>query len=159
MLKRIFPAQFDNRYRGSKIALGIFVLITFMNTSISFTSIFRPDGGAQSADGIPLDTFSPAAAQAVIGVGGLLDLASLLLCVIFIIALIRYRSMIPLLYVLVVTDWLARKGVLWLKPIPRMPGTATGHYVSLGIFAVSVIGLILSLIGKKYSQPQESVSH
>lgn len=158
MLNRIFPKQFDNQFRGSKIAIGIFILITFMNTSISFTSIFRPDGGAQSADGIPLDTFSPAAAQAVIGVGGLLDLASLLLCVIFIVALIRYRSMIPLLYVLVVAEWIGRKGVLSIKPIPRMPGTATGHYVSLVIFAVSVIGLILSLTGKKYSQPRESHS-
>ena len=154
MFKRIFPEQFDNRYNGSKIALWIFGLITFMHTAISLSGIFRPDGGAQSADGIPLDTFSPAAAQAVIGVGGLLDLAILLLCALFIVALIRYRSMIPLMYILLVMDWLARKGVLWLKPIPRTPGTSTGYYVSLGIFAVTVIGTILSLTGKNYSQSQ-----
>lgn len=156
MLSRILPKQFDNHYFGSKIALWIFALITFMHTAISLSSIFRPDGGAQSADGIPLDTFSPAAAQAVIGVGGLLDLAILLLCALFVLALIRYRSMIPLMYVLLVTDWLARKGVLWLKPIPRMPGTPTGHYVSLGIFALTVVGMILSLTGKNYSQSQKS---
>lgn len=156
MLNRIFPDQFDNRYRGYKPAIWIFALITFMHTAISVSSIFRPDGGAQSADGIPLDTFSPAAAQAVIGVGGLLDLALLMLCALFILALIRYRSMIPLMYVLIVAEWLARKGVLWLKPIPRMPGAATAHFVSLGIFAVSVVGMILSLTGKNYSHTQKS---
>jgi hypothetical protein len=154
VLSRIFPKQFDNHFRGNKLALWIFALITFMHTAISLTSIFRPDGGAQSADGIPLDTFSPSAAQAVIGVGGLLDLAILLLCALFILALIRYRSMIPLMYILLVTDWLARKGVLRLKPIPRMPGTSTGYYVSLGIFAVTLVGMILSLTGKNYSQSQ-----
>jgi hypothetical protein len=156
MLSRIFPKQFDNHFRGNQLALWIFALITFMHTAISISSIFRPDGGAQSADGIPLDTFSPAAAQAVIGVGGLLDVAILLLCVFFILALIRYRSMIPLMYVVLVTQWVARKGVARIKPIPRMPGTATGFYVSLGIFALTVIGMILALSGKDYSQPQKS---
>jgi len=127
MLSRIFPKQFDNDYRGSKIALWIFGLITFMHTAISLSSIFRPDGGAQSADGIPLDTFSPAAAQAVIGVGGLLDLALLMLCALFILALIRYRSMIPFMYVLLVAEWFARRGILRIKPIPRMASTSTGH--------------------------------
>jgi hypothetical protein len=155
MLNRIFPGAFDNHYRGSKIALWLFVLITFVNTAISLVAIFRPDGGAQSADGIPLDTFAPDAAQAVIGVVAFLGLANLALCVLFVVALICYRSMIPLMYTLSVIEWLAHKGIGQMKPIARTAAT-TGHYVSFGILAVTVIGLILSLTGKNYSPIEES---
>jgi hypothetical protein len=157
MLNRIFPGAFDNHYRGSKIALWLFVLITFVNTGISLVAIFRPDGGAQSADGIPLDSFAPAAAQAVIGVVAFLGLANLSLCVLFIVALICYRSMIPLLYSISVIEWLAHKGIGQMKPIVRTAAT-TGHYVSFGLLAVTVIGLILSLTGKNY-WPIEKSQH
>jgi hypothetical protein len=149
MLNRIFPKQLDNNYRGQKIALWLLALITFVNTGISFVAIFKPDGAAQSADGIPLDTYAPAAAQAVIGVVAFLGLANLLLYIIFIVALIRYRAMIPLMYVLIVLNWLAHKGIGMMKPIVRT-GTSPGHYVTWSLFALSVIGMILSLTGKKY---------
>lgn len=155
MLNRIFPGVFDNHYRGSKIALWLFALITLMNTAISLVAIFRPDGGAQSADGIPLDSFAPAAAQAVVGVVAFLGLANLSLCVLFIVALICYRSMIPLMYTISVIEWLAHKGIGQMKPIVRNAVT-TGHYVSFTLLAITVIGLILSLTGKDYSPIEES---
>ena len=155
MLNRIFPGAFDNHYRGSKIALWLFSLITFMNTVISLVAIFRPDGGAQSADGIPLDSFAPAAAQAVIGVVAFLGLANLSLCVLFIVALVCYRSMIPLLYTVSLIQWLAHKGIGQMKPIP-LTAVATGQYVSFTLLALTVIGLVLSLTGKDYLRSQES---
>jgi hypothetical protein len=151
MLNRIFSKQFDNHYRGQKIAIWLFALLTLMNTGISFAAIFKADGAAQSADGIPLDTYGSSAAQAVIGVVAFLGLARLLLCVLFIIALVRYRAMIPLMYVLIVADWLAHKGIGMMKPIARA-GTPPGLYVTWSLFALSVIGLVLSLTGKNYSQ-------
>ena len=157
MLSRIFPKLLDNQYRGNKIAVWLFVLLTVMNAGISCVAIFKPDGGAQSADGIPLDTYGPAAAQAVIGVVAFLGLANLLLYIVFIVALIRYRSMIPLMYVLIVLSWLAHKGIGLMKPIVRA-GTSSGHYVTWSLFALSVIGLILSVTGKNYSQTQTSSS-
>lgn len=157
MLNRIFPTQLDNNYRGQKIAIWLFALLTLMNTVISFVAIFKSDGAAQSADGIPLDTYGPSAAQAVIGVVAVLGLARLLLCVIFIIALISYRAMIPLMYFLLVDDWLAHRGIGMMKPITRT-GSPPGHYVTLALLAISVIGLVLSLTGKNYSQTQSSDS-
>jgi hypothetical protein len=53
MLNRLFPAQIDNRYRGYRLALWLLYPITFLNAVIDLASIFSPDGGAQSADGIP----------------------------------------------------------------------------------------------------------
>jgi hypothetical protein len=157
MLNRILPKQLDNRYRGRRIALWLFVLLTVMNTGISLGTIFKADSAAQSADGIPLNTYGPAAVQAVIGVVALLGLARLLLCVIFVIALIRYRAMIPLMYVVVVFDWLAHKGIGMMKPIVRA-GTSPSHYITWILLAVSVIGLIGSLTGNDYPRTQSSGS-
>jgi len=115
-VNRIFPKQIDNHYRGHKFALWLFYPITFMNVAIALVGIFASDGGAQSADGIPLDTFGAGGAQAVVPVVAHLGLAKLLLGLLFVLALFRYRSMIPLMYVLIVVDYLGHKGILLLKP-------------------------------------------
>jgi hypothetical protein len=155
MLNRIFPKQLDNQYRGNKIAIWLFALLIVVNTGISCVAIFKPDGGAQSADGIPLDTYAPAAAQAVIGVVAFLGLANLLLYIVFVVVLIRYRAMIPFMYLLIVLNWLAHKGIGMMKPIVRA-GASPGQYVTWSLFALSLIGLILSVTGKNYSQTSES---
>jgi len=156
MLNRIFPEQIDNHYRGYKFALWLFYPITFINVAIALVGIFSKDGGA-SADGIPLDTFGAVGAQAVIAVVALLGLAKLLLGLLFVLALFRYRSMIPLMYVLIVVDYLGHKGILLMKPIVRV-GTPFGGFVTATLFALSVIGLVLSLRGKDYLPRRESES-
>lgn len=145
MLGRLFPRQIDNRYRGHWIALWLFYPLVFVNVAIAAVAIFRADGGAQSADGIPLDTYPAAAAATVIGIGAFLGLAKLLLGSLYTLAAFRYRAMIPLMYALIVTDLVGRKVIVLYKPIVRMAGTATGSYVTWTLFALSVIGLVLSL--------------
>lgn len=157
MLSRLFPPQIDNRYRGPKLALWLLYPITFMNIAISLVAIFEPDGGAQTADGIPLDTFAPAAARAVIGVVAYLGLADLVLWVFAVLALLRYRAMIPLIYLLIVIEFLAHKGIGLMKPIERA-GAAGGGLVTWGLLAVSALGLILSLSGKP-ENPRAGVTH
>ena len=150
MLTRLFPRQIDNAYRGNRFALWLFVPIVALKLTISLAAIFAADGGAQSADGIPLDTYPAAAARAVIGVGAFLGLADLWLALLFVLALLRYRAMIPLMYAVIVADFIAHKGIGFYKPIVRMAGTATGSYVTWSLFAISVLGLVLSLRGEGY---------
>lgn len=157
MLNRIFPDQIDNHYRGHKFALWLFYPITFMNLAIDLVAIFTSDGGAQSADGIPLDTFGAGGAQAVIFVVALLGLSGLLLGLLFVLALFRYRAMIPLMYVLLVVDYLGHKGIGLMKPIVRV-GTPSGGFVGVALFALTVIGLVLSLRGRDYLPRRESES-
>jgi hypothetical protein len=125
-----------------------------MNTTISLVAIFSPDGGAQSADGIPLETYTAPAVHAVIGVVAFLGLANLLLCLLFVIALVRYRSMVPLLYIVLVVQYLTHKAVALMKPIARMPAPPAAHLVTLVIFLLSLIGLILALQGPNYRTGQ-----
>jgi len=157
MLQRIFPERLDNHYHGHSLALWLFYPITFMNVVIDLVAIFKSDGGAQSADGIPLDTFVSGGAQAVIYVVALLGLSGLLLGFLSVLALVRYRAMVPLMYVLLVVDYLGHKGIALMKPIVRT-GTSSGGYVSVTLFALTLTGLVLSLRGKGYLSGREGAS-
>jgi hypothetical protein len=149
MLNRILPDQFDNRYRGHRFALWLFFPLTFVNVAIALVAIFRKDGGAQSADGIPLDTFVAGGAETVIGIVAILGLAKLFLGLFSVLALVRYRSMIPLMYVVVVAEQLGRKVSGLMKPIAHV-GTPAGGFVNLTIITLSIVGLVFSLRGKDY---------
>lgn len=155
MINRILPKRIDNNYRGQKFALWLFIPIALLNVMIALAAIFSSDGGAQSADGIPLDTFAAGGAETVIGVVALLGLAKLLLGLLNLMALVRYRAMIPLMYVLVVADQLGHKALGWMKPIAHV-GKPAGSYVNLIIITLSIIGLVLSLRGKDYLLRRES---
>jgi len=156
MLERLFPSTFDNQYRGYRLALWLFILITFVNTGISLVAILRPDGGAQSADGIPLSSYSPAAAQAVIGVIAFLGLSNLVLCMINVLALFRYRSMIPLLYAFAAIIFLGHKWIGAMKPIVRVASASPSGFVNLSLFAITLLGLALSLMGARYDMRSEA---
>ena len=151
MLNRVLPRAFDNTYRGRRLALWLLYPITLLNLVIDVMAIAAPDGEAQSADGIPLFAYPPAAAQEVVGVVGFLGLAGLLLGVFRVLALTRYRSMVPLIYALLVVEYLAHKGVGLIKPIARFGGTH-GADITLVLFGLAVLGLVLSVTGTGYSK-------
>ena len=66
MLSQLLPRHVDNTYHGYKLAHWFFGLVVFMKVSMSLNAIFNGHFVASSADGIPLDTFMPAGAQAVV---------------------------------------------------------------------------------------------
>jgi hypothetical protein len=61
-----------------------------------------------------------------------------------VLALVRYRAMIPLMYVLLLVEYLAKKWILLVKPIVRT-GTSPSAYVNLVLIALLIAGLVLSL--------------
>jgi hypothetical protein len=152
MLDRFFPRQADNNFRGNRLALWLFAPLAFAHTAISLVAIFRADGGAQSADGIPLDSFTPQAAQAVISTIAFLGFADLLVCLFYWLALIRYRALVPLMYLVMVSDFFAHKALNALKPMERVPGTSAGTIVTLTLLVLAAIGLVLSLTGARYRE-------
>jgi hypothetical protein len=64
IIDRVLPRQIDNSYRGHKVAPWLFALVVLMKTSIGLGTIFNGRNAATSADGIALDTFTTAGAQA-----------------------------------------------------------------------------------------------
>lgn len=152
MLNRILPPQFDNNYRGHKLALWLFVPLVFMKVGISLSSLFDGYNMIRSADGIPIDTFTSGGAEALVSVTALLGLSHLLLASLCVLALIRYRAMIPLMYVLLLVEFLGKKLIFLVHPIVRT-GTSPSTYVNLALIALLIVGLALSLrsVGPKVS--------
>ncbi|MDP9119789.1 MAG: hypothetical protein M3O15_00190 [Acidobacteriota bacterium] len=155
MLKRIFPERVDNHYRGYRLALWLFVPITFMRIAISLIHILYADGGARSISTIPLDTYPPGAAQNVIALFARMGLDQLSLGLLLVTVLFRYRALVPLMYVLIVVQYLAEEGIVYMKPL-ALAGTSGARTPALVLTVLSVSGLVLSLLGKGYRPVQES---
>jgi len=145
---QFLPPRIDNAYRGYKLALWLFGLLLLIKLAMSLNSIFNSYAVATVADGIPLDTYGPAAACTIVSLFALLGLSHFVICLLGIVALFRYRSMIPLLYALLLVEHLSRRVILHFIPIVRI-GTPPGFYVNLILLAVITAGLALSLTGKE----------
>lgn len=144
----LFPRVIDNTYRGHKLALWLFGALLFMKTGMSLGVIFNGHSAATRADGIPLRTFPPAAAQTVLALFAIWGVAQFILCLLGVLALLRYRAMVPLMFALFLLEHLGRKLVLVFIPIVRT-GAPPGFYINLVLLAMMIFGLLLSLWGNK----------
>lgn len=151
MFNQLFPQRIDNTYRGHKLALWLFGLLVLMKTAMSVNSIFLGHKIATSADGIPLDTFPPAAAQTVLALFAIWGLAHVMICLLCVLVLVRYRALIPFMFLFLLLEHLGRKLLLQFIPIVRT-GTPPGSYVNLALLAVMIVGLALSLSRKSAVQ-------
>lgn len=150
MLSRLFPPVIDNIYPGQKIALWVFYALTALTLWRSQHHVFAADGGAQSIATIPLDTYTQGGAAAVITIFALWGLAQLGMGLLYLLASIRYKSMIPLLYLLFVLEYGGRLFVGSIKPIETV-STAPGAQINLPFFLAGIVLLILSLIPSRKS--------
>jgi len=148
---QLLPQRIDNTYGGHRLALWLFGLLIFMKGSIGLGTIFNGHSAATSADGIPLDTFTPAGEQAFVALFAAWGLSQFILNLIGLLALVRYRAMVPLMFALLLLEHLNRKLIFWVLPIPRT-GTPPGYFLNLGLVAVMIVGLLLSLW--KQNNPQ-----
>ena len=154
MLSRLLPKHADNTYRGYRAALWLLAVVLVMKAGISLGSIFNGREAAGSADGIPLDTFGPAGAQAVVTLFALLGISNLMLCLMGALVLVRYRALVPLIFALFLLEHLCRKLALLILPIERT-AAAPGSYLNLVILGVLILGLGLSLWRRSGSQSEE----
>lgn len=144
MFKQLLPQRIDNGYRGQKVALWLFALAVLMKTLMSLNSIFIGRYVAGKADGIPLDTYPPAAAQAVVSLFAIWGLAQFVICLLGVLVLVRYRAFVPCMFTLLLFEHVCRKLIFHFMPIVRS-GTPPGAAVNLVLLGLMVVGLTLSL--------------
>ena len=154
MFKQLFPERADNAYRGHNLALLLFTLVVLAKTGIGLGTIFNGRQAASSADGIPLDTYTSASAQTVLSLFALLGLSQVMICLICFVVLVRYRTMIPLMFALLLLYQLGRQLILHFLPIART-GAPPGSVINLVLLAMMIVGLALSLWSPSNRQPQE----
>lgn len=147
MLGDLAPRVADNRYRGIKLGLWLYVPLLLLRAGTSVASVFNAHDAASLADGIPVDTFGAPAARAFLSLFMLLGWSNLMVVVLGLIVLLRYRSLIPaMLAVWLVAD-LGKRAILAVAPIERTvnPGLA----INLTILGLTVLALVLSLMGRR----------
>jgi hypothetical protein len=147
MLGRLFPKQIDNTYRGHWLGMWLFVPIVLLELVIGTNSIINTRSVAMGADGIPLDSFSDAAAREVVIEFAILGLWRLLFALLGIAALIRYRAMIPLVYLLLLIQQIGGRAILMTHPTGAGT-TQAGSIVVLVLLGLTLAGFVLSLLGR-----------
>ena len=149
MLDLLFPRHADNDYRGHPIALWVFVPITVITLVRSLIHVFALDGGAQSIATIPLDTMTQGGAQGVVTMFALWGLSQLLLGFVYVTVLWRYRSLLPLMYLLLLVEYAGRLAIGAMKPIAVLetPPGATMNPIAI------VLALVMLFLATREGRP------
>lgn len=147
-MSHIFPKQIDNTYRGYRLAIWLLVPIVVVKMIMGFNMLVDARELAQTADGLPLDSFGALPAAIIVmdfKTGGL---ERIVLATLALVALLRYRAMLPLIYLLLAFDAVGLM-VLWkANPLPIVRssgGPSLGFMINLSLAAALLIGFALSL--------------
>lgn len=145
MMKKLFgillPAKIDNTIRGMKLPFYVFALYAVISTMRSCIHLLSPDGGAGSIAGMDL---SVAGADGIIFAFALWGSSQLLFAVIQLLVVVRYRSLVPFMYVMLILEVLLRELVGHMKPVTfaHTPPGAIGNQV---VLPLALLMLALSL--------------
>jgi hypothetical protein len=153
MLDQLLPPRFDNAYRGYKLALWLLGLLLLMKAGIGLGCIFNGHEAASRGDGVPIDGFTPGGVQTVLALFAIWGLSQVILALLGTTVLVRYRSMVPFMFTLLLLEHVGRKLILYFLPVPKT-GTPPGFFVNLGLFAVEIVGLALSLFPRDRPRAQ-----
>jgi hypothetical protein len=122
----------------------LFYLVTAFTVVRSIIHLVSPDGGAQSIATIPLHLYSKDASDTIIHMFAEWGLSQLLFGILYIVVLIKYKSLIPLMYLFLVIEYSVRLLLGFYKPF-ELEGYApggTGNYILVPLF---ILLFILSL--------------
>jgi hypothetical protein len=148
MLKRLLPSVADFTYTGSRVSLWLLGLVLVMKLGIALGAIFNGHDAASVADGIPIDTYTPHGTRAFLSLFAALGLSQFVLGVLGVLVLVRYRPLVPLFLLMLIIEYLARKGINAWLPIERT-GHAPGGAINWAIFGVVLLAFVLSLRQKE----------
>ncbi len=143
MMEKLFPRPIDNKYSGSKIALWLLGAIVFIHVAQSVMVLVNGYSIAQQADGIPLETYPPAAAQTILAIFMVGSLRRLIISLAGALVLFRYRSAVPLMFVVLAFNYLGGQLIFQFVPLIRV-GTPPGVIVNFIMFILTILGLALS---------------
>ena len=153
MLSRLLPSTTNFIYTGSRVSLWLLGLVLLLKLAIALGAIFNGHYAASVADGIPVDSYTPQGAQAFLSLFASLGLSQFMLGALGLVLLLRYRPLVPLFLLVLLVEYVARKGVSAYLPIARSGG-APGGAINWAIFGVMLLAFVLSLTQRNASRPQ-----
>lgn len=156
LLDPLLPDQVDNRFRGRRAALWLLGLLIFVKMAMSLNSLFNTASVAGGADGIPLASFGPEAERQVLLLFALLALAHLFFALIALLALVRYRGMVPFVYLVLLAEHIARRIIAQGYAAPGARMTDIAWYVNYGLLTLLTLGFVLSLVPARGARAHRS---
>jgi hypothetical protein len=150
MVSLLFPKMIDNKYRGQWLALVFFVPVLLIKLAMGFNvaginPAIEVHDILQDVDGIPLDTYSTAAVTDLIFFANAWGLSLLTICLVGVIAIIRYRSMIPIAILLLTVEQVGRKAMSIAESGLGMgPDMSVGNIINWALSVALLLALVLS---------------
>ena len=143
ILRVLIPKQVDNSLPCGKLLGVIFALITLVSLFRSLVHMFSADGGAGSIAGLNM---AVSGAEGIIFAFGLWGSSQLILALLQLLVLIQYRSLIPLMILLVILEVLFRMLIGAIKPVyfASTPPGAIGNWVMLGLGVIMLAWCIFA---------------
>lgn len=152
MLTRLFPRQIDNDYRGWRLAIWLLVPLALVKLlqGANVAGLFGPGNSRQVLEGVdkvPLGAFPAEAASHLVFLFAAWGLGVFVLGFLAIVVLLRYRAMIPLMYLLLLIEQLGRKALSTIhldRPFLSLAPSAA-NLINWAFLLVIVAGFLLSL--------------
>jgi fumarate reductase subunit D len=140
----LFPSRIDNTYRGRRLAFWVLGAAVTMKIAQSLAILIGGASIVQAAHGVPLDTYSAPFAQMVVALFARAAYSRLLLALLCVLALIRYRSAIPFAFTLLALEFVGTQIAFY--PVPDLrTETPVVHVVNLVLFALMAVGIALAM--------------
>jgi hypothetical protein len=143
MLNTILPLEANNNYQGAKIAMWFFIVFVCLMTWRSVIHMLFEEYGMHGIANLKVLTGDPDPMPLIYMFFSIWGLAQLLFCAVCWIAIFRYRSLIPLMYLFWILEWGTRT---FLYPIMTGDLIAAGEYSNgptLGHVAAPYVTIIL----------------
>ena len=153
MLNRLLPPLANFTYTGSRVSLWLLGLVLFLKLAIALGAIFNGHYAASVADGIPIDSYTPQGARAFLSVFASLGLSQFILGMIGVLLLLKYRPLVPVFLLVLLIEYLARKGLNAYMPIARS-GNAPGGAINWAIFGIMLLAFVLSMRPRNVQKPK-----
>ena len=156
MLTRLFPKHIDNEYRGHVLAIWLLVplaLLKFLQGA-NVAGLLGTGNSRQvleTVDHVPVGAFPAEAASQLIFLFAAWGLGVFILGLLGLIVLLRYRAMLPLMYLLLVIEQVGRQALATIhldQPFVSL-AASPANLINWGFLAALAIGLLLSLTGRR----------
>ena len=155
-LERLIPPQASNDYRGSRIALWAFWIFQAPMVFRGFVHFLKDDAGLNSIASIVTFSGTPDPNRVVYLFGSLWGSQQLIMVGVYLLVLLRYRNLLPLMWGIVIVEVMLRLTAGLLHPLgpEYFAHTPPGAIMNLPLLGVAIVMLVLSLRVPREAQTQ-----
>jgi len=144
MIARLLPRE-ANGYAGLKAALWPLGLYIAVKLLMSVNSLLNTRSVVTGADGFPLDRYGQGGAEAVLMLFSALALGQLALIAVALLAMLRYRALVPVVTLVLIAEHLGRRAIIGAYAITRTADASAAGIINGVLLGLLILALTLSL--------------